>query len=250
MNVAEMAREVARHGDRGDVVLAHISPKEAALLEKYFGSDVNRKTGLRQFGFFSSIGGLLGFGGSSSSSSAGGNAYNELSGAVQPLLNTGKGLVNQYNSGQLTPADQISLNQYTTGADAALRQQYASAGLGNSSMLVNQQNNVAANATVLHQQLVDNYLKQALGAYGTALAPLGEAIGYQYNGNVQSQNALGGILGSILGNSSITSGIGSMFGGLFGGGAGAASSGGAGIASIGDGGSSLLDSGFSFAGGG
>jgi hypothetical protein len=48
--IAKKARDVQKHGRRGDTVLAHISPKEAALLKSMGGSGtVNPKTGLLEF---------------------------------------------------------------------------------------------------------------------------------------------------------------------------------------------------------
>ncbi len=46
------AEKLRRHGQRGDTVLAHISPAEAKFLQSRFGGDINPKTGLPQYGLF------------------------------------------------------------------------------------------------------------------------------------------------------------------------------------------------------
>ncbi len=49
-SLKQMAVKIRKHGQRHDSVLAHISPKEAKLLEAHYGKDTNPHTGLPQFG--------------------------------------------------------------------------------------------------------------------------------------------------------------------------------------------------------
>ena len=55
-NLRSSAKAVSRKGQRGDTVLAHISPEEAMYLEENFGGDINPYTGLPQYGLFGGLG--------------------------------------------------------------------------------------------------------------------------------------------------------------------------------------------------
>ena len=55
--LAQMAKKIQAQGRNGDSVLAHINKEEAEALRRMGGgATINPKTGLREFGFFSSIG--------------------------------------------------------------------------------------------------------------------------------------------------------------------------------------------------
>lgn len=54
-NIRGAASAVRRKGQRGDSVLAHISPEEALYLEENFGGDINPYTGLPQYGLFKGL---------------------------------------------------------------------------------------------------------------------------------------------------------------------------------------------------
>lgn len=54
-SLKKSAEMIRKHGQRGDSVLAHISPEEAYYLQQRFGNDINPETGLPQFGFFKSL---------------------------------------------------------------------------------------------------------------------------------------------------------------------------------------------------
>lgn len=55
--LAQMAKKVQAQGRNGDSILAHINRQEAEMLRRMGGSGtINPKTGLREFGFFSSVG--------------------------------------------------------------------------------------------------------------------------------------------------------------------------------------------------
>ena len=57
--IAEAVRKVAAQGRDGDTMLAHINPQEAALLKAHGGSGtINPRTGLREYRFGISIGGV------------------------------------------------------------------------------------------------------------------------------------------------------------------------------------------------
>ena len=53
------AADVANAGTGGDKVLAHINPKEAAMLQATRGGGTNPNTGLPEYGFFDDIGNFL-----------------------------------------------------------------------------------------------------------------------------------------------------------------------------------------------
>lgn len=226
-----IAKELAALGPRRDKVLAHITPEEAAFLARNFGGDVSPVTGLPSFGFFDSItsglGGLLGGGGGSSS--AGNTAFSELSTQAKPVLTAGKNELNQYESGQLKGPDAEALQAQSQAAKARVGQFYAGSGLGNSSMVANQNNNIDFQTDQGRQTILNGYLSNANTLYGTGLGAYEAAVSAQYSGNVAAQQATAGALGSIFGNSNITGGIGNLFGsvgGLFG-----SSGGGTGLAS-------------------
>jgi hypothetical protein len=60
MNLRPEAQQLRSRGRRGDTVLAHINPAEAAYLAKHGGYDINPETGLPSFGLFKSIKKLAG----------------------------------------------------------------------------------------------------------------------------------------------------------------------------------------------
>ena len=58
--LAQMAKKVQAQGRNGDSVLAHINKQEAEALRRMGGgATINPRTGLREFGFFSSIGKIV-----------------------------------------------------------------------------------------------------------------------------------------------------------------------------------------------
>ena len=240
MDARTLARQLQALGEREDKILAHINAKEAALLAKLYGGDVNPITGLPQFGFFSSIvgdivnpitslaTGTIGAltGGGSGSSSPGGKAAAALTQDAQPLLNTSNQLVSQYNSGNLNAADTASLAANTQAAKSAADQYYSTAGLGTSSAATQAQGQITQNETIAHQNLLNNYLTQAEGAFGAAMSPITAAVGYQFQQDQANQQALSGLLGNIFGSAGVIGGLGGLFGGAASGGgvAGALSS--------------------------
>ena len=89
--IAEAARMVASHGRSGDTMLAHITKDEAALLKKHGGVGTrNPRTGLREYGLWSSIKGAV-------SSVAGGlgitKALSTVGKAVKGVLNSTVGRI-------------------------------------------------------------------------------------------------------------------------------------------------------------
>jgi hypothetical protein len=53
VGLSQMAHQLQGHGEGDDKILAHINPEEARFLQQHFGGDINPKTGLPQFGWFS-----------------------------------------------------------------------------------------------------------------------------------------------------------------------------------------------------
>lgn len=211
-DVKRIARELAGYGDRKDKILAHLTVPQAALLARRAGGTVNKVTGLAQFGFLDSLGGGLGgLLGSSGDSNAGQTSYSELTQQAQPILDAGKSQLNQFSSGQLNSADASSLASSSNAAKSYLNQYYASAGLGNSSMLANQKGNVDMQTAQGRQQILNGYLSSANQLYGTGLGAYEAAVSSQYNGNVAAQSSLSSGLSSIFGGLG-SSGLGSLFG--------------------------------------
>ena len=58
-SLRKKAADVARAGTGGDKVLAHINPREAAMLQATRGGGMNPNTGLPEYGFFDDIGNFL-----------------------------------------------------------------------------------------------------------------------------------------------------------------------------------------------
>lgn len=54
-NIKSASNKIASYGSGRDKILAHINPEEALLLEHIFGGDINRRTGLPQYGGFSRL---------------------------------------------------------------------------------------------------------------------------------------------------------------------------------------------------
>lgn len=74
--IAEAARTMMNHGRNGDTLLAHINPREVAILRAYGGmGTINPTTGLPEYGFFDDIGKSVS------------NAINDLGGSVSQAVN-------------------------------------------------------------------------------------------------------------------------------------------------------------------
>lgn len=58
-SLRKKARDVQKAGTGGDKVLAHINPREAAMLQATRGGGMNPNTGLPEYGFFDDIGNFL-----------------------------------------------------------------------------------------------------------------------------------------------------------------------------------------------
>jgi hypothetical protein len=214
MDIRAVARQLQSHGEGEDKILAHINAKEAALLARIAGGNVNPKTGLPQFGLFSnllgSVGGLVGLGGGG----AGGQAASQTQALAQPILDESNKLLKQYDTGQLNTADATALASGADAAKSAAKQYYSNAGLGTSSAATQALGQIDINEAQTHQNLLNNYLSQANTLFGTAYAPLSQAISYQFGQNTSNQSALGGLIGNIFGSSAVQGGLSSLGSGI------------------------------------
>lgn len=104
------------------------------------------------------------------------NAYNlknsldatkALQGSAQQTGNVGSQLLSNYQSGQLSGADQQAIVQYQQQQTAAVNDYYAKAGLSNSSMHTQALQQVQQQAETMRQQALNNMLTQGLSATGT-----------------------------------------------------------------------------------
>ena len=77
-------------------------------------------------------------------------------------------LLSQYQTGQLSGADQQAIVQYKQQQLAAIDQYYQKAGLANSSMHVQARSQVESQAETMRQQALDNTLKAGLQASGVS----------------------------------------------------------------------------------
>lgn len=81
-----------------------------------------------------------------------------------------------YESGTITPAQQILLDQNAAGQKASLAQYYASNGISDSSMMQQGMQQIDNSTVVMKQGFVDDSLKKALALEGAGMYPLMTAV--------------------------------------------------------------------------
>ena len=96
-----------------------------------------------------------------------GSAADALKKSAGTTGNVGSKLLSNFQSGQLSGADQQAIAQYGTQQTAAVNDYYAKAGLSNSSMHTQALQQVQQQAETMRQQALQNMLSQGLSATGT-----------------------------------------------------------------------------------
>lgn len=113
---------------------------------------------------------------------------NLMAGAT-PAQNASNQILQQYQSGQLNPADQYNIAQWEQEQTQAVQQYYQSAGLGNSSMAQEAVAQVSSQAQAMRQQAQQNLLQSGLSAAGVANSATGQAVSLQIQQDQQAQQA-------------------------------------------------------------
>ena len=122
---------------------------------------------------------------------------NQIKSIAQQEAKLGRSLADSINTGRLPPGAQAYLDQYAQGAMASIQSQYASMGLGNSSMLqsalanVNQQ--VASMKFNMSLQLTTAGLS-ALNMASSGLSALSQALVQQDDGLMQALSNFAGAM--------------------------------------------------------
>lgn len=103
-----------------------------------------------------------------------------------PLAATSAQLIANFNSGQLTAADSQNISQWKQQQQASVKQYYAQAGLGDSSMAQQAMAQIDAQAVQMTQQALNNYLQQGSSVAGVAAGPMTSAVTGQIAQNTQA----------------------------------------------------------------
>lgn len=129
------------------------------------------------------------------------NVATDPTSSLTNVTNEGQALLKAYSSGTLTPGQQSEVSQYTQGANAALKQQMASAGISNSSSAVQAGNVVNEQAAAMTQQFLDTDLTNSMDLLGMNMNAYyqTESLDIQQNeGIMGSLGDLAGAIGSII----------------------------------------------------
>ena len=113
---------------------------------------------------------------------------NLMAGAT-PAQNVSTQILDQYQKGQLNPADQYNIAKWAQDTKAAKQQYYAQAGLADSSMAQQDIAQVDAQASAMRDQALQNMLQGGLNAAGIANTAVGQAVQLQIAQDQQAQQA-------------------------------------------------------------
>lgn len=113
---------------------------------------------------------------------------NLMAGAT-PAQTTSNKILDQYNSGQLNPADQYNIAKWAQDAKASKQEYYAKAGLSDSSMATQDIASIDAQAGAMRDQALQNMLQGGLNAAGVANTATGQAVNLQIQQDQQAQQA-------------------------------------------------------------
>lgn len=143
--------------------------------------------------------GLMGAGTLASMNAGKGQIPNEaaLNAMGADAANVSRQLIAQYQSGNLTPGQQASLNQLTQNTKNQLRQYFASIGQADSTAAAQAMAQVDATALEMKQQMLDTALQQGLSAIGVASGPLNSIAQYQLGQDAQLKQAFGNFAGGM-----------------------------------------------------
>ena len=126
-----------------------------------------------------------------------GDMQKQIKGAVAPLSSTQQGLLAQYNSGQLSAADQQAIQDYTAASKAQIRQQYAQMGQANSPQMAQAEAAVDQKAAAMMDQALKNYLTEALSVTGAITGPYAGLATQQIAQDAGLQNAAKGVFSAM-----------------------------------------------------
>ena len=126
-----------------------------------------------------------------------GDMQKQIKGAVAPLSSTQQGLLTQYNSGQLSAADQQAIQDYTAASKAQIRQQYAQMGQANSPQMAQAEAAVDQKAAAMMDQALKNYLTEALSVTGAITGPYAGLATQQIAQDASLQNAAKGVFSAM-----------------------------------------------------
>lgn len=129
-------------------------------------------------------------------------ALSEGGGVTGPLIATEQADLAAANAGQLTPAQQASVDQYIKNAQNQLLQQLAAQGVTNptaDSRYVEGIKSIQAQALALQQQLIQQTLSNAFSAAGAASGNLATVANQQITADQEFQNALRESMNSLGG---------------------------------------------------
>ena len=112
-----------------------------------------------------------------------------LMAGATPAQTTSNKILDQYNSGQLNPADQYNIAKWAQDAKASKQQYYAQAGLSDSSMATQDIASIDAQASAMRDQALQNMLQGGLAAAGIANSATGQAVQLQMQQDQQAQQA-------------------------------------------------------------
>lgn len=116
-------------------------------------------------------------------------AAQQLNDIAKPVSAVENKLLGQYQSGQLNPADAYQINTWAQNQTNSVKQYYANAGLGNSSMEADALSNIQAQANAMRSQAVQNLLTGGLQAAGVAQGPQVAAVQASVAADQQLQQA-------------------------------------------------------------
>src|SRR5439155_5776076 len=108
-----------------------------------------------------------------------------------------KQLIGQYQSGQLQPGQQASLDQLTQQTKNQIRQYFASIHQSDSTAAMQAEAQVDQQATIMKQQMLDQALQQGLQAIGVAQGPLNTIANYTLKQDAALRQAFGTFAGAL-----------------------------------------------------
>ena len=114
-----------------------------------------------------------------------------------PLTNASNQLLQQYANGQLNPGDQAKIDQFIQQNTAQVKQYYAQAGLGDSSMAQSAIQQVQQQGEIMRQQALTGYLSNATNLATAGNAPITAGINQQIASDANLQNSQSNILQAL-----------------------------------------------------
>lgn len=127
----------------------------------------------------------------------GNSAQKQLNAIAAPAAAEEKNLLDQFNKGQLSAADQAGIAQWAAKQKAAAQQYLAKAGLSNSSMAQDMMSHIDQQADQMRQQGLNNMLTNGLKAAGVANPTQVAAINAGLKEDAATQAALANFIKTL-----------------------------------------------------